>query len=149
MLDELIELAEQQARLVILGLQMDLVPSWLLINQNKEVHIFGTPFHSRTEKMLAAAYIRERIRQHKAVAYSFLSEAWMVTRPLEEITEGFSPRDEPDRREMVMAFATDGTEKRWKRWWLIRDWEGKPERFEELAQDDFNQPEGWTTQMLA
>ena len=147
---DLVKLAGQQARVVMVGLQQPLMPSWLYVDRQDRMHIVGTPWESNDAKEGAARHVRWIMRKDQAVAYSLVTEAWTATQP-----EGWkpdqpievAPRDRPDRKEVVIAFATDGEHIEWKRWAIKRDW---TERVVALEEEAFEEGplESWLTQLL-
>jgi hypothetical protein len=49
-LDALLNLAEQQVQLVLIGLHQQLLPSWVLINAEGKFWIFGTPWRNDSHR---------------------------------------------------------------------------------------------------
>jgi hypothetical protein len=133
-LDNLLELAGQQAHLILLDLKRsELVPSWVFVQEDGSSRILATPFRDDGQKEATVAYVRAWMRNHGTVAYSFLCEAWSATLTPEEwdpkggkpIPEADQPRNRVDRIEVAYAIATDGTETQCRAWQIVRDWQGK------------------------
>jgi hypothetical protein len=103
-----------------------------------------------TYKKIAARMVRHRLRKDRAVAYSLVVEAWSAHQPdgwTEDQPIDVMPRHRPDRKEVVIAFATDGQHIEWKSWATKRDW---TERVTALEEEPFEpgRTESWMTQLL-
>jgi hypothetical protein len=110
-LDTLLDSAEHVAREVMFKEREQLPPTWIL-SDGKETKEIATPWRDDLERAIAKIFIADIIKEYKTVAYSFVSEVWVATETKEEYESGkpyVQPRHRPDRKEMVMAFATDGT----------------------------------------
>jgi hypothetical protein len=146
----LADLAGEHARQVILGLRQPLAPSWILVGSDRKTHVIATPWRDDAEKKLMAQKMRNKIRQNAIVAYSFVCEAWAATKPRGWTPEkGGGAKDDPKRRECVIAMATDGKDYEWRCWLIKRD---HLETITGLEPDhDFpgGAPEGWMTQLLS
>lgn len=136
-LNELLEMAHQQARRVLIGKAGEqLTPLWHLINEDGEEKVIGTPFDGEAQKRILCAYMRQFMAENHVVRYSFLSEGWAVMLPkgIDHKTVE-RPVNHPDRREMVMAFACD-REQTLSRWWFIkRDRRGRVTALPEEVMD--------------
>ncbi len=109
-LDEMMRLAEDQARRVLIGTKEELMPSWLMVDGVGKVQIFATPWRNTEEKHLTVEAMRLIMRQSQAQAYSLLTEAWMATVTGEEAKrpyEGPPPSERPDRTEAVVVMAAN------------------------------------------
>ena len=125
-LDRMIELAFKHAQQVLLkGKQRALVPTWVLFDADGKFQIHATPWEDEADKKLAELFIRIQMIQHKTVAYSLVTEAWVAAAP-----KGWTPdqprtfpeaRLDPERREAVIALACTRTEHRAKSWWIRRN----------------------------
>lgn len=150
--DTLIKLAEQQVHNVLLVLRQPLMPSWVIIDKDGQPHIRATPWRSDREKALAAIFLKLQIRARKAQAYSFVTEAWAAEAPegFDDINTPLAAKDRPmnraDRREVVIAFATDGHRSEWRQWLIRRDWNGRIITLEPAH--DIDKPEGWIAELL-
>jgi hypothetical protein len=159
LLDSLINLAEQQARQVLLGLKRpSLLPTWVLVDRAGDFIIVATPWRDEPEKHLCAAKLRLEMRKRRVRAYSFVTEAW--TRRLEaeewdhesgQPSDGVQARNHPEREETVIACACGfGLEPRWKQWRIVR--EATTERIIDLKEQPFPEsvvePQGWISRML-
>lgn len=149
-LDTLLATSEFYAQLLIVLEGQDLYPTWAMINQKYDPLVHSTPWNSWLEKRLAAAFIKHELARHKAIAYSFVTEAWQAKEPKEgEPWHGAS--EVPDRQEIVVAFATDGTTTKWRRWKMIRDGAGKVTELTAIPtpSEDEGSFETWMTGLLA
>jgi hypothetical protein len=151
-LQDLIELAREQAELVLIGLGQDLMPSWLFINDQGKVSIVGTPWQDELEKHITRVALQKKMREDHVVAYSFVSEVWMSTKPA-----GWKPppnyqgaSHEPDRREAVIAFATDGSAQEFRTWLIERDSSERVCALNQVRAKQDEEPalQGWMTELL-
>ena len=132
-LDELLDLANRQARQVLLGAPQgaQLLPTWLIAATDRDIFIIATPWADDREKAITAEAMRETMREKKAVAYSFLCEAWMVRKRLDGMTpqEAYDkvyldhemPRNDPARIETVVATAGDKNGSKTRMWQIVRN----------------------------
>ena len=128
--DDLLEAAIDHARRVLIGLGEDLMSSFVIVYPT-EIHIIQTPWQNDDEKTVAVAYVRKEMTKHGgALAYSYVSEAWMskLTMPeaarvpgLDNVPPELLPRNRADRQEIVSAMATNGFETKHASWVMIRD----------------------------
>jgi hypothetical protein len=112
-LDEMVKLAEEQARRVLIGTREQLLPSWLLASLG-DVLIVATPWGNDDDKHLVIRAMREVMQEKQVHAYSILTEAWMVHERIPDGQtadsfeyRGLPPRERPDRLEAVMITAED------------------------------------------
>lgn len=152
-LDALLDLAEQQARLVLTVLHKDLLPSWVIITEDGTPIIRGTPWRNEGEKYAAEIFIQHELKKHKAHAFSFVSEAWVAVAPKDwdpstVMPEADRPMNRADRREEVIAFASNGQDRQTRRWSIMRNWKGEVEHLERLPDDDWSPVEGWIADLL-
>jgi hypothetical protein len=151
--DSLLDLAEHQARMVLLQLKEDLVPSWVMFSRRTHrAEIIATPWRNDLEKRLCERRLRELMRKKQIAAYSFLSEAWVATAPADwsldkPLPEAERPAQRADRKEVVMAFASDGTTKEWRVWEIKRDWHEQIITLEPRPLPEAI-PAGWVTELL-
>lgn len=124
--DQMIELAEKQAREVLIGGKAELMSHLLLEGPKGEIVIIGnTP----------PGLIAHLVKGSGAKAYSILSECWMAVQP-----KGWKPsdpvgvpaHDRPDRVEAVVGFASDGRDERSIALKIIRDQDGNCVALEKL-----------------
>jgi hypothetical protein len=151
-LEKMLALAEEQARLVMIGKSQDLMPTWVLVAADDEVFILGTPWRDDREKRATELFLRKEVRKRRTVAYSFITEAWEAHYPKETDLDKplpLRPAQRPDRKEIVMAMATDGRRRLWRKWETRRDY---TERVIALERADFGagagEPEGWMAELL-
>jgi hypothetical protein len=151
--ETLITLAEQQARGVLLVLHQSLVPSWVIVAENFTPYIFATPWKDDEEKERMRTFIRQQIRRYEAHAYSFLTEAFMATAPPDwdpdtPLPEKDRAVNRADRQEVVIAFATDGRKRQWRRWRIRRDWNEQVIALEPMDEDEMFESESWIADLF-
>lgn len=151
--ETLITLAEQQARGVLLVLHQALVPTWVIVAKNFTPYIFATPWKDDQEKEAMRTFIRQQIRRYEACGYSFLTEAWMAMAPPDWDPDTPLPKEEratnrADRQEVVIAFATDGQKRQWRRWHIRRNWNEQVIALEPVGEDDMSESESWIADLL-
>jgi hypothetical protein len=151
-LDQMIELAGEQARRVLLeAKQPELLTSWILEDADGGVSMIATPWRDDAEKAKAATFMRHYMRRHRTVRYSFLTEAWQAfEKPGEyrpQDPDWVRPKDRPDRIEVVVAMACDKERSVSKSWRIIRN------HLEQIIALDLLEQqkgplEGWITSLL-
>jgi hypothetical protein len=129
-IDDLLKLAFDHAKLVLIGLGEDLMSSFVIVYPD-QIHVLQMPWANDDEKLKAVRYAREEMKKHGgALAYSFLTEAWMskLTMPeaarvpgLDNVPPELLPRNRADRQEIVSAMATNGFETKHASWTIVRD----------------------------
>lgn len=127
-LDVLLELAEKQAHHMLLVERVkQLVPVFVLVSPRDELSIISCPWENDTEKQIMLAALREAAKGMHAVMLSNLSEAWVSPSygPGVDLTKTTRPSLHPERREVVIALATDGTNTKSRIFEIKRDWKGK------------------------
>ena len=131
-------------------------PTWLLITQKNKLVIGVTPFCGDREKEQVAKAMRARMARMGVTAYSCVCEAWTSTYKPEEVPglplKLFWPQVRPvdrfDRREIVMALASDGQEIRVRQWFQIRAEDGHLERLQLAQMENPEEFAGWMAHML-
>jgi hypothetical protein len=105
----LMDMAQTQANTVMIGLHQDLLSAFVIVKPDGGLAIIGAPWSSREEKIIALAMIQEEMRKLKAVAFSFVGEAWTATNPPDNPNDmtPASLRPPDQRKEVVMIFASD------------------------------------------
>lgn len=133
-LDEMAQLALEQAQRWLIGTKEQLTPSWLLQNQDGERVLIMTPWANDFEKQLILAHIRKAMRKQQTISYSLLVETWAAFYPnFKEGQPYVRPSKREDREELVMVIATDGTNTKMRDFKIIRDWHtGKCRELEEI-----------------
>jgi hypothetical protein len=124
----MLELAYGQAKNLIVGNKEQIMPVFMVLAGDDSIVFVGTPWHGDDQKNMAIVMLRELMKEHKATAYSFLTEAWVARQP-KGWRPGIDPRgpapmDRPDRKEVVLAMATNGTDTQYKSWDIVRDADG-------------------------
>lgn len=87
-------------------------PMWFLEAKDGGLYVYGTPWADDQEKNIAVQYIRQEIKDKKAVRICHIAEVWQLTGRLDEgipesIKLGGKIASHPDRREAVMILAQD------------------------------------------
>lgn len=133
-LDEMIDLAEQQARTVLLGMREELAPQWLLVKGDGNIEIIATPWHGDEQKYLAVAAMRDVMEKRQVVAYSVLVEAWFAVLSKDEASRPYQrPSERADRRESVVAMAANHWgQSKYRQWEIIRDRRGRCRELQRL-----------------
>jgi hypothetical protein len=136
-LDEMVKLAREHATRVMVGLQDELTPAWLLITAKGDIEIFATPWGNNREKHLVIETMRDVMREKHAAAYSMLTEAWMLRVTGDAAKgeyKGPMPSESPDRQEcvVIMAANRDG-EHRYETLETVRGAEGKCVELRQLS----------------
>lgn len=83
-----------------------LMPMFHIVMVDGEDQILATPWRNDQEKHIAQQMVRERLKDPRARAYGFISEAWMARYETHEMSKGdppeIMPRDRLDRIEVVI-----------------------------------------------
>jgi hypothetical protein len=150
LLTKLADMAGEHAKRVLVDLgHQSLMPQWVLVDA-KGARIIGTPWRDDQEKEQMIERMRKEMRKRKVTAYSLVVEAWAAVAP-PGWKEG-EPRmpnwQRPDRREVVVAFATDGKEIAWRQWIIKRDWQDHVRTLEPMPFKGDAQPTSWMTELL-
>ena len=148
-LKDLIGLAEAHAKTVMIELNQGLMPTWLYWSETGAT-IVGTPWDSEIEKKVMAMSVRQAMLRDNAKAYSMITEAWVSQAPKgwnPETDKAIRASEQPNRREVVIAFATDGTTTEWKRWEIKRD---ALKMVTDLKEEpfDYEKINSWMTRLL-
>lgn len=122
-LTQLIDIAESHARHVMIEANRDMIPTWFMIDRSDNLILAGTPWKDLKEKEFILGHIRNFMRKHNIKMYCLIVEAWAATALPEDPYQPSSKS--PDRREVVMATATDGHSTEWKQWNTKRGDDGK------------------------
>jgi hypothetical protein len=148
---QLLDLAEKHAYMILVERQVPLVPSWVLISDKGEVTALGIPWDDNFEKTMTKLFLPLEMAKHKTIAYSVVLEVWAASLSQEEYERGpeelVPPSERPDRRELVLAMATDGTSTEWRGWNIVRDALQMVSALEP-TKEDFGGVETWMTKLL-
>ena len=117
-----------------------------MVYPDESLEAIATPFRDDHERMAIAAIMREHLRLKKAVAYSFVFEGWQATLDRSEPLGETKIRDRPDKREVVIAIATDGLNQKMRLWGIVRDRRGRCKAL--LLEDEGAPTVGWATNLL-
>jgi hypothetical protein len=128
-LDEMLTLAETQARTVMIGTQEELTPVWLMLGWDGNVEIVATPWFNDEQKHLVIEAMRLLMREKQVSAYSFLTEAWMARISGKEAGKEYKgppPSQRADRQEAVVVMAANRAgEHRYRNYETVRDKRGR------------------------
>lgn len=109
--DDLLRIAEDHARRVMVGGAEQITPLCHAIRSTGEQIVFATPWRNNREKQMAIEALRALMREGEIIRYMMICEAWMATAP-----GGFDPETDnlpgpveemPNRVEIVVACAVD------------------------------------------
>jgi hypothetical protein len=127
-LDELLDVAEEQARdTLLIERKPELVATFILVGPQGEAAVCSCPWSGEFDKQMMLSEIRAKARSMGAVVLSHMSEAWMspMYRTQAEVDAALPPSQLPDRREAIMIAATDGIATKVRILDIQRDWKGK------------------------
>lgn len=121
---DLLDAAERHARTTLFKKREPHLPTTWLCYDGRDTRKVLTPWRDEHERELAKVFMRTVIQQHSIVAYCCVSEVWYTREtPESYASKNFvQPRHRADRKEMVIAMATDGKSVRVKSWEMVRDW---------------------------
>jgi hypothetical protein len=145
-LKALIEGARKQAHRVLIEKRQDqLIPFYHLIvpGEGRDV-VIATPCRNEDERVASIAAVAATANMVGAVAALFLSEGWMSVHdmPLTPwhanrlLANHPPPSEDPKRKEVVFALASDGEQTECARWQIVRDKPGG--RIIALVEDDIS-----------
>lgn len=97
--------------------------------------VVACPWQNESQKYMAVEAVRKLSHQHHATAALFVAEAWTISRP-HGCDMNEKPSEAEDRKEIVMAAATDGLFTEVGVWFVIRDADGKIVSLEQESPDD-------------
>lgn len=124
-LDDLTKTGFEQARSCLLGTDTELLTTFALVKRNGGIDIIGTPWPSDKEKRAMVLGVCIEALKNDAIAYCFTTEMWFATAKLEgqyaPPPVGPPPRERPDRREGIMVLVSDGKERKFNTWEIIRE----------------------------
>jgi hypothetical protein len=150
-LSRLVEVAGEHARMVLIRLRQQMMPQWVMVNQGGYLDIMATPWRNDREKMVFAHGLRKYMRERRIQAYSVVVEAWAAVAP-----KGWKPGEphmpnwmNPERREVVIALATDGKEIEWRQWAVQRDYEDNVRALEPTELPEGRIARTWMTKLLS
>jgi hypothetical protein len=152
LLTRLLHLAETFATDTMIHKGMDLSPTWVLIDANRDARVVATPWANENWKSFYRATLKLDMKRYNIVAYSFVTEAWAATLDEKE-WKGWArdvmPSQRIDRREIVVAVAASAMASKYKQWAIQRDDLGKVTA---LVSDPIratgNNVESWLGEML-
>ena len=119
-LDEMVQLGYEQAQRTLIGTKEQIAPSWLLQSETGERILIMTPWGNSFEKELIQAQMRKAMKEHLTLSYSIVLEAWASYLAPGEVQK-VRPSKDPNRYELVMVVATDGSAIRIRQFRIIRD----------------------------
>lgn len=122
-IERMLELAYGQAQNIIVGNKEQLMPIFMVLTGDDEIIFVGTPWDGDEQKDMAIHLLKDLMKRHNATAYSFLTEAWVSAQRRDD-PDRTPPSQRADRREVVMAMATNGSDTKYRSWLIIRDMDG-------------------------
>lgn len=141
-LEELLDLAEAQARRVLIGTKEELTPMWLMVDAENRVQVVATPWRDNREKHLTVRVMRLSMREQQIVAYTLLVEAWFAVASAKEMGgkeyKGPPPSERADRKEAVCVIGCNRAgQSLFRQWEIVRDKRGRCAELRRLnAPDD-------------
>ena len=145
-LESMLDRAYTQARRVMIGTNEQLLPAFLIFYQDGTSGVIGTPFQDDTQRQIVAALMREHMRTRNALAYCFVTEGWQATIDRDEPLGAKPIREREEKKEIVIAIATDGVNQKMRQWGIVRDRRG---RCKALPLEHEGAPSvGWVTNLL-
>lgn len=147
LLDDLMDAAEGHAHEVFFDHgAKSLVPVFFWFKDDDTLSVIACPWANDFEKRVMVAHVQDALHHAGARGYSFAIEAWFASAP-EGVPESelhhYRAADRPDRREGIICCSTDGLTTNWRTWQIVRDANGKVERFSVLPigkEDQFKSP---------
>ena len=87
------------------------MPVAMLYCQNQEHRIYGTQFQSDEDKNAFTKFLRQEMKTHDALAYMFISEAWVTKHDVKDGENGYKnpdgtykrPSESPDKIECIFV----------------------------------------------
>ena len=143
LLDRMMTLgAESIAREV--GKKGPMLSVFHVMYQDGHSGVIGAAWANSNEKVQILDAIKKSFIETNAIAYCFTTEAWTA---LEIANDSRSPSERPDRKEIFMAFASDGTTKLTRVWDINRTSNG---RVKSISEQNTNNSvfEGFIPNML-
>jgi hypothetical protein len=125
-LESLVRLAGEHAETILIKRhEQDLVATYLLFRPTADggldIDIVPCLWRNEIEKQLMLLEVKKLARERGAVALSFVAECWLATRTKDNPRRDLPASEDPQRREVVMAAATDGKAKAIGSWQIVRD----------------------------
>jgi hypothetical protein len=125
LLQFMVDLGEKHARNILLERhEPELSPIMHFVNARGQHQIVTLVWSDDTEKLLAMAGARNIAHAMNATAMMFMDEMWRASYKMQK--EYVRPAERPDRREVVLAVATDGIDQVAREWQIVRTRPGGP-----------------------
>jgi hypothetical protein len=118
LIDQMVAKAGDHAHNMLVRNKMKmLMPHWFLIDKNGGGEVLVTPWDSDEQKNRIFGLIRLRLRHGNAMAYTFMSEAWMALydkdeAPKNEDRPAVMPSAHPKRIEVVAIMISTRSKQR-------------------------------------
>jgi hypothetical protein len=122
-LEQMIDAAYAASKTTLIGKKgAQLAPSFVVMFKNRPPAVLVAPWANDAEKdaFIRALKISMKLWRPDIIAYSAVSEAWVAMQDHAPRPGDRQPRDREDRKEVVFAVATNGTDQRFKAWEIIR-----------------------------
>lgn len=152
-LKELTNMGAEHAKAMVLGSSDQFMTQFTLVKPNGHIDIIATPWADAKEKREAVLAVCVQALTEAAVAYSFCTEAWFATSrfegPSKQQPPPLGPRPElrPDRKEGIVLIVSDGKERLFNTWEIIRGQDGKCIELK-APEEQFKGFESWITDAL-
>jgi hypothetical protein len=149
-LDEMLECARSMAHeWFIVAKQKELMPSWDMCDREGRHYLIGTPWANYKQKRRTEVLLRQKVREWDIVAYSVLTEAWMaVAKKGKQLDINVPPSKDPNRKEVVIAVATDGKIIKCRHWLIVRGSEDQIIMLVEEKGIESDKMKSWMTSLL-
>lgn len=122
-LDDLLAIGEERFRGTI-GTKDQLIPHFLLVSQEGKRALIATPWGNQAERDEVVHAIRGALKAFNCVAYSLSHEAWAAPEPKGSWPEGYRPSQDPQKKEVFMVSACDGSVEKCRVYNIIRNADG-------------------------
>lgn len=124
------QIGEEHAREMMVGSKDQYLTQFTLMKPNDHYDICATPWGEPKEKRDMVFGVAMQAIKSGAIAFSFCTEAWFASSSFKGPQKqqpppvGPAPSERPDRREGIVLIASDGKERLFNCWEIIRDKEG-------------------------
>lgn len=91
----------------------EIIPKFLALMPNGNLNVYTTPWRSADDKVAITELLRIRFKKEGVVAYAHISEAWRKSyKSEEEVATLPTPRNSPDREEVIIISGQDTDDNR-------------------------------------
>lgn len=151
-LTDLMHFGAEHAKQSLVGSKDQYLTCFTLVKPNDHYDICATPWKDDKEKREAVLAVCLQALKEGVVAYSWVTECWFATSSFKGPESqqpppvGPMPRDREDRKEGIVVIASDGKEKLFDSYEIIRDKKGTCIKLEQ--QEKVEGFESWITDAL-